>query len=131
MLLESMKFTDFKEKLRQTEYKEIIFLVLPSLCQAGEFLASLKKDKDKTLFLNLILEQLESESEERIETGINCIRILNSKQKELLHHKSKEVFKQLCDCIKHDNDKIKKQALDLLVSILSSWQGKEREILGK
>ena len=59
LLQTKLTFEDFKERLKQHEFREIIFLILPGLCRSEEFIKNkLKNNRDKNIFLKVILDQL-------------------------------------------------------------------------
>mmetsp|Transcript_17019 Transcript_17019/g.16707 ORF Transcript_17019/g.16707 Transcript_17019/m.16707 type:complete len:90 (+) Transcript_17019:1143-1412(+) len=87
----------------------------------------MKKSKE---IIKIIFDQLRSSEVDRILIGIKCLEALNSKYREFLHSSAMKVFQILSELVRSDNEKVKKAAMDFLVSILSSWVGKERESLG-
>jgi hypothetical protein len=107
MVIDQMSFSDFKDKLLQKEYNVIMVMILPNLCKSASFLQNMKRNKEKTLFLSVIFDQLNSNDEERIIVGINCLKTLNDKSRDFLHLEHKEFFRNLSECVRSENDKIK------------------------
>ena len=79
------------------------------------------------MFLGAILDLLSSNWDEGIAIGIDCLKILFDKQKELLAIKFKEIFIKLREIVLSDIQKPKKSSLDFIVTILSNWTGKEKD----
>lgn len=125
-----ISFKDFQERIKLPEFREIMILILPSLCKSEDFLkVKVKRDKDKAHFLKVILEQLDSDSTDRIMIGLNSLISLNNTHRELLQYRCKDCIEAVAHCVRSNTECIKTASVDFLVSILSNWSGKEREVL--
>jgi hypothetical protein len=71
MLVENMSIKDFRKKLMQKEYAEIMHMILPSLCNSSSFISNVTRSKDKSFIVKVILEQSSSTDEECALSGLN------------------------------------------------------------
>ena len=79
------------------------------------------------MFLGAIQDLLSSDWDEGVLIGVDCLRLLFEKNRELLTIKFKEFFSKLREIVLSDMQNAKKQSLDFIVTILSNWTGKEKE----